>query len=284
MLAGDLDALVIQQAARGVEVLRDDAQAVLLKVQAGMDWHALVHWSLDNEYFGLENLALIPGTMGAAPMQNIGAYGVELSIFVRRVHAVRIDDFSAVVLTPGDCAFGYRDSVFKHSLRNKLVITAVELELSKVPKPQLSYPALAEYLSQTSAAEVTPRQVFDAVVAIRQLKLPDPKTTPNAGSFFKNPLLSFLQFEELAAKNSKIPHYPQPDGRIKIAAAWLIEQCGWKGKRSGNVGVHPDHSLVLVNYGERDGKVLLALADQIASAVFGTYGVNLEIEPRVYGQ
>jgi UDP-N-acetylmuramate dehydrogenase len=284
VFAGDVDALVIHQTSQGIEVLEDNTQSVLLKVQSGKNWHTLVQWCLHNGYFGLENLALIPGMVGAAPIQNIGAYGVELSSFVHRVHAVSVNDLSTVTLDAADCSFGYRDSVFKQNLRDELVITAVELALSKVPDLKLAYPVLKQSVSHIAATDLTPQRVFDAVVAIRQAKLPDPTVTPNAGSFFKNPILSAVDFESLFVKADSVPHYPQSDGSIKVPAGWLIEKCGWKGKRIGDLGIHPEHSLVIVNYGEQNGSVLLSLAEQLKQDVLAQYGVTLEIEPRVYGQ
>ncbi|MCL4106572.1 UNVERIFIED_CONTAM: hypothetical protein GTU68_009706 [Idotea baltica] len=273
VLAGELNALILHQKSKNIELLEQDTQSVLIKVQAGKDWHGLVRWCLQRDYFGLENLALIPGTVGAAPIQNIGAYGVELSSFVYRVHAIAVADGSSVILHAADCLFGYRDSIFKQALRDQLVITAVEL----------AYPALRQSLSHIPSAQLTPQMVFDAVVEIRQSKLPNPRLTPNAGSFFKNPILSAAEFKALLTKAEDVPHHLQIDGTIKVPAAWLIEKCGWKGRRIGNVGVHPEHSLVIVNYGERDGQVLLILAEQVRADVLANYGVNLEIEPRVYG-
>jgi UDP-N-acetylmuramate dehydrogenase len=195
-----------------------------------------------------------------------------------------VNDLNTVTLDTADCGFGYRDSVFKQHLRDELVITAVELVLSKVPDLQLAYPALKESISDIAAAELNPQRVFDAVVAIRQAKLPDPAVIPNAGSFFKNPILSVVEFESLFVKADSVPHYPQSDGSIKVPAGWLIEKCGWKGRRIGDLGIHPEHSLVIINYGEKDGSVLLNLAEQLKRDVFAQYGVTLEVEPRVYGQ
>ena len=287
VLAGDLDALVIQQAGRGIEVIEDNEQDVTLKVAAGENWHTLVEWTLDRGYFGLENLALIPGTVGAAPIQNIGAYGVELAAFVSRVHGIWIDTCQPLALTGAECKFAYRDSIFKRGLRDKVVITSLELILSRTAKPQTGYPGLKAELDDKQFADITPRAVFDAVVSIRRAKLPDPAAIPNAGSFFKNPVLTQPDADELLARAPELPCYPQADGRVKIPAAWLIEKCGWKGRRVGKVGVHPEHALVLVNYekdSEEDGSRLLALAGDIANSVFADYGVTLEIEPRVYGQ
>jgi len=282
VLAGDLDALVLRLVSRGIHVLEETPDTVSLRVQAGENWHALVRWSLGQGYYGLENLALIPGNAGAAPIQNIGAYGVELQSFFLRLHARDIAGGNAMVLDREACAFGYRDSVFKRALQDRLVITAVELQLSKRPRVDISYPALAEYFDEYRI-EPTPQSVFDAVVAIRSSRLPDPAREPNAGSFFKNPVLAPQELRELAQRATGLPCYPQPDGTFKVPAAWFIDQCGWKGFRRDGVGVHPEHALVLVNLACDEGRKLLALAREIADSVRDRYGLSLEIEPRIYG-
>lgn len=281
--AGDVNALVIQQAMPARQLLCDEGSTVVLRFGAGENWHQLVAWSLQQGYFGLENLALIPGTAGAAPIQNIGAYGVELDTMVERVHAIAVSDGSALSLSRGECEFGYRDSVFKHRLRDQLVITAVDLRLQRQGAPQISYPVLAQTLAQREIHEPSPQDVFDTVVAIRGQRLPDPAVLPNAGSFFKNPLVSNQQAVALAQAHPQLPQFPQADGRAKLAAAWLIEQCGWKGHREHGIGVHPGHALVMVNYGGNDGRRLLALAQKIQLSVQQRFAVGLEIEPRVYG-
>lgn len=283
VFAGDLDALVIQQRMRGIEVLALADDVVQLRVAAGENWHALVQWTLAQGYFGLENLALIPGTVGAAPIQNIGAYGVELQASVLQVHARRIADDEVMVLSNDACEFGYRDSVFKHQLQDQLVITAVDLELSRRPSVNIAYPALASYFAEHADRVPTPRAVFDAVVSIRRSKLPDPAQVPNAGSFFKNPVVAGEVAEKLHADFPALPCFPQPNGTAKVSAAWMIDRCGWKGFRRGNLGVHAEHALVLVNYGSDSGEALLALAAEIAASVWDMFGVLLEIEPRVYG-
>lgn len=283
VLAGDIEALLVRLDTRGMEILLQDAGQVRLRVAAGENWHQLVSWSLQQGYYGLENLALIPGTVGAAPVQNIGAYGVELCSFIEAVHILQPATGEVQSLQPGDCAFGYRDSVFKQELRDQVVITAVDLRLATEPRVQASYPALAGYLDQQGIAKPSPRQIFEAVVAIRQSKLPDPSREPNAGSFFKNPVLDRAQSEALLAEFPGLPSYPQPDSSVKIPAAWLIDYCGWKGFRRDGVGVHPEHALVLVNYGSDSGAALLALAGEIAATVADTFGIELVIEPRIYG-
>lgn len=283
VIAGDLEALVLRLDTRGIEVLEDDGDSVLLRVAAGENWHGLVQWSLEQGYFGLENLALIPGTVGAAPIQNIGAYGVELAPFVHRVSCVTIAGGETRIVAGAACQFGYRDSIFKHSLQDQLVITAVDLRLPRRPRVQASYPALARQLEQRGCSEPTPRAVFDAVVDIRRSKLPDPARVHNAGSFFKNPVVPAQAAQELARRFPGLPQYPQADGSSKLPAAWLIDFCGWKGHRDRGLGVHPEHALVLVNYGNDNGADLLSLAAAIADSVLDAFDIALEIEPRIYG-
>ncbi len=283
VLAKDLDALVVRQDSRGIQILEEVGDRVRLRVAAGENWHSLVQWTLQQGLYGLENLALIPGTVGAAPIQNIGAYGVELQSCLLRVHALTIADGQSMILSNTDCEFGYRNSVFKQGLRDKLVITAVDLQLSRVPDLHIGYPVLAGALAQKDTGSLTPQDVFDTVVDIRRGKLPDPATEPNAGSFFKNPLVAAEQAETLAGKFPGLPAYPQPDGRVKLAAAWMIDHCGWKGYRENDIGIHPEHALVIVNYGNDNGEQLLSLASEVAATVADTFGVQLVIEPRVYG-
>ena len=283
VLAGDINALVLRQKTRGIQILERGASSVALRVAAGENWHEFVQWSLQQGYYGLENLALIPGTVGAAPIQNIGAYGVELQSVLLQVHARKIADDEQVVLNNAACAFGYRDSVFKGDLKDKLVITAIDLQLSLCHGIKISYPDLEQYFEQHHLEEPTPLEVFDAVVSIRRSKIPEPSSEPNAGSFFKNPLVSPEIAKELVKKYPSLPCYLQGDGRVKVAAAWMIDHCGWKGYRYHDVGVHAEHALVLVNYGSSSGAQLLSLAGDIAQSVYENFGIQLEIEPRLYG-
>jgi len=280
LFAGNVDALVLRYTATGREVLADDGDSIRLRVAAGENWHQLVFWCLGQGYHGLENLALIPGTVGAAPIQNIGAYGVELAAFVDSVHAVRISDGESLVLSRETCAFGYRDSVFKGALRDAVVITAVDLRLRRRPLPITDYPSLRQRLA-SQGDDADPRAVFDAVVALRRERLPDPVETPNAGSFFKNPVVDRETAAALAERFPAMPQFDAPGGR-KLAAGWLIEQCGWRGVEGEGVAVHPGHALVLTSHGG-DGRALLALARRIQDSVAATFGCTLEIEPRVYG-
>lgn len=283
VVAGDLNALVLRQGTRGIQIIDKGASSVALRVAAGENWHEFVQWSLQQGYYGLENLALIPGTVGAAPIQNIGAYGVELQSVLLQVQARKIADDEQVVLHNAACAFGYRDSIFKRDLKDKLVITAVDLQLSLCPAVKIGYPDLAQYFDQHHLDKPTPHAVFDAVVSIRRSKLPEPSADPNAGSFFKNPLVPPEEAKKLVEKYPDLPCYLQLDGRVKLAAAWMIELCGWKGYRHHDVGIHAKHALVLVNYGNSSGAQVLSLASDIAGSVYENFGIRLEIEPRVYG-
>ena len=283
VFANDVDALLIRQLNEELRVIEETESRVLLRIGAGLDWHSLVSATLAKGYFGLENLALIPGTVGAAPVQNIGAYGVELEQFVSAVQGVHTRTGEHLMLTAKECGFAYRDSIFKTELRDSVIITAVDLALSRQAAAQTHYPALQEELASRGVKRITPQAVFEAVVAVRRRRLPDPAVEPNAGSFFKNPVISAAQADALAANWPAIPRYTQPDGAVKVPAAWLIEQAGWKGKRQGSVGVHADHALVLVHYGGGDGSHLLALAKDIKAAVKERFGIELEMEPRCYG-
>lgn len=284
VFTGDLRALALHLANRGIEILDRGDDHVLLRVAAGENWHSLVEWCLAKGCHGLENLALIPGTVGAAPIQNIGAYGVELDTLLERVLAIDIGRGSAASLSAAECQLGYRDSVFKGRLRDRLVITAVELRLHTKPHVRADYPALARYLEERGTFEPCPRDIFDAVVAIRRSKLPDPAVEPNVGSFFKNPLLDADRARAMADRFAGLPVYPHTEGLAKLPAAWMIDHCGWKGHREGDVGVHPDHALVIVNYGSGTGAEVMALAGRIARSVDDRFGIQLEIEPRVYGR
>lgn len=283
VLAGDVEALFLQLRTRGVEVHETANNAVTLRVAAGENWHQLVQWSLERGFYGLQNLALIPGTVGAAPIQNIGAYGTELHSVLSRVHAIRIADNEPLVLGRDECCFSYRDSIFKHELEDKVVITAIDLKLSLRPDIDISYPALSQYFNERPTLSHSPQAVFDAVVSIRRDKLPDPALEPNVGSFFKNPIIDACAARRLLETFARLPHYPQADGRVKLSAAWMIEHCGWRGYRRDQLGVHGQHALVLVNYGSDSGEQLLSLAADITASVYGQFAVQLEIEPRLYG-
>jgi UDP-N-acetylmuramate dehydrogenase len=281
VLCGALQRPVLRFTARGRRVLEDAGEDVLLRIGAGENWHALTAWTLAQGYFGLENLALIPGTVGAAPIQNIGAYGVELAERVQCVHGVQLEDGRPFSLPAEACGFAYRDSLFKRAWQDRCLITAVDLRLCRRDRPRVDYPALGDWLEQRGL-KATARSVFDAVVALRRARLPDPAQLPNAGSFFHNPVVDAVHAQQLRSRHPQMPQYPQSDGRVKLAAGWLIEQCGWKGFREGGVGVHSEHALVLLNLGADEGEVLLALAARIQDSVRSRFGCELNIEPRIY--
>ncbi|HEY8385556.1 MAG TPA: UDP-N-acetylmuramate dehydrogenase [Porticoccaceae bacterium] len=283
VLTGDICGLVVRLVGGTIEQVpaAEVGDAVLVRVGAGIDWHTLVTHCLEQGWHGLENLALIPGTVGAAPIQNIGAYGVELADCFHSLEAVDLVTGESLHFTAEDCRFAYRDSIFKRDLKGRVAITSVTLSLSTQPRVCLDYPELRSVLA--GCAEPTPRQVYDAVCALRCAKLPDPAHRPNAGSFFKNPVIGRDRAEALRAEFPDMPGYPQPDGLEKIPAAWLIDRAGWKGRRVGAVGVHDRQALVLVHFGGGSGRELLGLAAAIAGDVRQRFGIDLELEPVVLG-
>ena len=282
VLSTDFPGLVVQIKSQGKEVVNENDEFVWLKVAAGENWHQLVEYSLDNALYGLENLSLIPGSVGAAPIQNIGAYGVEIKDWVAELSALNIRSGLSVTFTNESCQFGYRDSIFKQSLKDQYVITSVTFRLRKRPRLNLTYPALRAALATIAEAEITPQQVSAAVIDIRQTKLPDPTLIPNVGSFFKNPVIDKQQFEALQAENPAIVSYPAAANQVKLAAGWLIDQAGWRGREIGGAMVHEQQALVLTNPGKLSGQVVLELADMIKQSVLEQFGVRLEMEPRIY--
>lgn len=283
VLAGDVHGLVVRLNILGREIVAEDADYVWVKVGAGENWHSFVSFCMSFHYWGLENLALIPGSVGAAPIQNIGAYGVEVRDCFAELSAVDIDSGVSVTFDRDACHFGYRDSVFKQQLKDRYIITSVTFRLHKTPKIVCEYPALRQYLQQASSEVVTPQQIFAAVCAIRREKLPDPAEIPNVGSFFKNPLISRAQFTALEQQYPDIVGYPQADGQVKLAAGWLIDRAGWRGYVQGPVGVHRQQALVLVNHSQGSGADILTLAAAIQADIKHKYDVMLEVEPRIYG-
>lgn len=279
ILAPHLPGITLQVACDDWWWEESDDQTVLVYAQAGLSWHALATACVERGWWGIENLALIPGHVGAAPIQNIGAYGVELADVLEAVHVMHCDDGREAVFTRDDCEFAYRDSIFKRALAGRVVVTQVVLRLSRSPSPRLGYGDLAQRVSVYPEV----REIFDAVCAVRREKLPDPAVLGNAGSFFTNPVLEATQAERLLQEYPLMPHFPQPDGSVKLAAGWLIERCGFKGTRWGAFGVHERQALVLVHLGGGDRQELLALADHIRDTVYQTFGVALEREPRLMG-
>jgi len=277
----DFQGLVINMATQGIELVDEDTRHLWLKVAAGENWHHLVLHCVSQGYGGIENLSLIPGNAGAAPLQNIGAYGVELKQSFEHLEAIKISDGVRHTFNNEDCHFGYRDSIFKHSHKNQYIILNMTLRLNKKPTLNISYGAVQETLKKMGIDQPNLKAVSDAVIAIRQHKLPDPKHIGNAGSFFKNPVISETSFEKLQKIQADIPHYPMPNAKIKIPAAWLIEQCGWKGKRVGNAGVHERQALVLVNHGAAEGAEIKQLADDIQTSVLQRFGIILNREVNI---
>lgn len=276
----DYPGLIIELNIRGIKKLGETRERIHVKASCGENWHEFVQYCLQKEYFGLENLSLIPGTVGAAPVQNIGAYGVELSDFLHELEAIRISDGQLRTFSRDECELSYRHSVFKGELRDQYIITSVTLALLKKPQLKLTYPALKTALQDYAQQEITAQLVSDVVCQIRRSKLPDPLTLGNAGSFFRNPVVSQDIADSLKAQYPDIPIYPY-EGVCKIAAAWLIDQAGWKGYREGDVGVHKDHALVLVNYGNARGEELFDLSQRIQQSVQEKFGIELEPEVRI---
>ena len=277
LLTRDIDALVIKLEIKGINLVKEEGDQIFVEVGAGEMWHELVLHSIAQDWAGLENLSLIPGTVGASPMQNIGAYGVEIKDVFDSLQAMHRETLEMHSFDAEACQFGYRESVFKQTLKDQYVITSVTFRLSKTPKFHLEYGAIREVLAANGIEQPSIRAISDAVIQIRQSKLPDPKEIGNAGSFFKNPTISNTQFEALKAAYPSIPGYPSAEG-VKVAAGWLIEQAGWKGKRVGDVGVHTKQALVLVNYGGGSGKELKNLSEQIQASVFEKFGIHLQPE------
>ncbi|WP_268125042.1 UDP-N-acetylmuramate dehydrogenase [Roseivirga pacifica] len=277
----DYDGLVLKNELKGIGVIKEDAEHFYVEAQAGENWHQFVMHCIANNWAGVENLSLIPGTVGAAPMQNIGAYGVEIIQVFDHLKAMEIATGEIHTFNKEDCQFGYRESVFKKSLKGKYVITSVCFKLKKTPDFNTSYGAIAQTLEDMGVTELSIKAVSDAVIHIRQTKLPDPKEIGNSGSFFKNPEVDKIDFEGLRAEFPSIPGYPLPDNKVKIPAAWLIDQDGWKGKTFGQIGVHKNQPLVLVNYGGGKGADIKALAFKIQASVATKFGIELTPEVNI---
>jgi UDP-N-acetylmuramate dehydrogenase len=282
LVTGDLEVPVLQVALRGRRVVADDGTRIVVEAGAGEPWDPLVRWTLAQGACGLENLALIPGTAGAAPIQNVGAYGVELREVFDSLDAVDLLTGAARRFDAADCGFGYRDSVFKRPGGARWLVVALRLRLSRVPALRLDYGEVRDELARAGVGRPGATDVADAVSAIRRRKLPDPAVLGNAGSFFKNPVVAPPLAEALRAREPGLPAWPAGDA-VKLSAAWMIERCGFKGLRDGDAGVHAAHALVLVNHGAATGAELLALARRIRDAVRERFGVVLEPEPVVVG-
>ena len=298
VLTGDVKPLVLKVEVMGRRLVQDTAKSFIVEAGAGENWHDFVSWTLAQGYPGLENLALIPGSVGASPVQNVGAYGVELQDRFDSLDAVDLYSGQMFTLNAAQCAFGYRDSVFKHGcgadrlnarasepqgmgLKDRALILRVRFALPKPWKPVLGYADLDKKMAEQNCSSPSAQQIFEWVCAIRRAKLPDPQMIGNAGSFFKNPTVSREQCADIIARDPNVVHYPLSDGTVKLAAGWLIDACGWRGKTVGQAGVYEKQALVLVNRGDATGGEVMTLARAIQTSVYERFGIRLEIEPVV---
>lgn len=299
VLTGDVKPLVLKVEVRGLRIVGETAKAFIVEAGAGENWHDFVTWTLDQNLPGMENMALIPGTVGASPVQNVGAYGVELQDRFDSLDAIDLQTGQVFTLNAAQCAFGYRDSVFKHAsngvmdvhqplgLKDRALILRVRFALPKVWKPVLGYADIERKMTEQGVTEPTPRQIYDWVCEVRRTKLPDPAVIGNAGSFFKNPTVTTEQCEDIIARDPKVVHYRLDNGSVKLAAGWLIDSCGWKGKSVGQAGVYEKQALVLVNRGAgvdgngATGGEVMTLAKAIQTSVYERFGILLEPEPVV---
>lgn len=277
----DIEGFVLKNEIKGIEVVSETEKEIYLKVGAGENWHELVLHCVAKNWGGLENLSLIPGCVGAAPIQNIGAYGVEIKDVFHQLEAIHLETGTKKVFSQVECKFAYRDSIFKNELKGQYIITSVILKLSKNPTLNTSYGDIEKELKKLPHKPYTIKDISDAVISIRQSKLPNPAEIGNAGSFFKNPTIQKSKFQRLRGEYPDMPSYPLSEKQIKIPAAWLIQQCGWKGKRLGNYGVHEKQALVLVNYGGAKGQDIYQLSTDILQSVKDRFGIELEREVNI---
>lgn len=280
LLTRDFDGLVLRNEIKGIELVREDEHYVYVRVGAGENWHGFVQHALQRNWAGVENLSLIPGSVGAAPMQNIGAYGVEIKEVFYELSAYHLAEKKVYTFSLNDCEFGYRESVFKRRYKGQFIILDVTFRLNKAPRFHTEYGAIREELEKMGVKDLTIQAISEAVIHIRRSKLPDPAQIGNAGSFFKNPTISVSKFEALKVAFPGIVGYPGPAG-VKLAAGWLIEQCGWKGYRKGDAGCHARQALVLVNYGHATGQEIYDLSEEILQSVKTKFGVELEREVNI---
>lgn len=279
LFTGDFSGTIIKPDISGIKIEREEGSMVTVSVGAGVNWDSFVQWTVDNNLYGLENLSLIPGDIGASPVQNIGAYGTEIKDFIEKVETISISDLSQRTFTKEECGFDYRYSIFKGSEKGKYLVTRVHFSLSASPVFNLEYGALREELGNKEKPTLS--RVRQAVIDIRKRKLPDPSIVGNAGSFFKNPVLNESDALKLKEQHPSLPVYPETDGHLKVAAGWLIEQCGWKGERIGDAGVHEKQALVIVNYGNATGEEIFNLSELVKKSVHDKFGINLEREVEV---
>ncbi len=276
LLTKDIDKLVIQLNLKGISIIEESDDFFIVEAMAGEVWHEFVQFTLKNNFGGLENLSLIPGNVGTSPMQNIGAYGIEIKDSFYSCKALNLETFEIETFYKEDCNFGYRESVFKNELKGKYIILSVQFKLTKQNhKLHIDYGAIKQELEKMQITNPTIQDVSKAVIQIRESKLPNPKEIGNSGSFFKNPVITKTQFEALLETNPNVPHYAVSENEIKIPAGWLIEQAGFKGERFGDAGVHKNQALVLVNYGNATGSEILAVAHQIQTKVNELFKINI---------
>ena len=283
LLCHNFEGLVVKVNVTGIKVIREDDTHIYITAGAGVNWHTLVLYCVEHGYAGIENLSLIPGTVGAAPMQNIGAYGVELEQAFESLTAIHVRSGEKRTFTHADCGFGYRESVFKRELKGEYIITSVTFQLDKHPTFHTRYGAIQETLTEMGVSDenLSIKAISEAVIRIRRSKLPDPAQIGNAGSFFKNPEIASAQFDALKVLYPALPGYPVGADVVKVPAGWLIEQAGWKGYRSGDAGVHAKQALVLVNYGNATGNEIMNLAKQVQASVLDTFGITISPEVNV---
>lgn len=277
----DYEGITIKNEITGISVIEENEESVLLKVGAGEVWHNFVLYSIEHNLGGIENLSLIPGSVGASPMQNIGAYGVEIKDVFDSLEAIEIATGELHTFSHQDCQFGYRESVFKKELKGKYIIVSVSYKLSKQPKLNTSYGAINSELATRGITQPSIKDVSDVVIAIRQSKLPDPKEIGNAGSFFKNPVIPKSHYIALQKTYENIPSYPVSEDTVKVPAGWLIDNAGWKGKTIGEYGVHKNQALVLVNYGKANGNDIFQLSEDIIADIYKRYQIKLEREVNI---
>ncbi len=282
VLPEKVNGLVLKMATTGHSIVAETDKDIIITFAAGENWHSIVMWCVEQGYYGIENLALIPGCIGAAPIQNIGAYGVELKDCFESLNAINIDSGEAIYLDVNQCQFDYRDSIFKRGLLDKVIITDVTLRLKKIPNLTLAYPALKNALQQENLKSLTPLDVANAVIEIRESKLPSPSDIPNAGSFFKNPIVSESVFQKLKKQYPQLVAYPQKNNAYKLAAGWLLDNAGWKGKVVNGVCMHHQQALVLTNPQRCTSDQLLHFIEIVRTSIQEKFNIQLEIEPRIF--
>lgn len=277
----DFEGLIIKNEITEKQLVREDNDYYFIKAGAGENWHRFVLYCLENNYYGIENLSLIPGCIGASPIQNIGAYGVEIKDVFHELEAYDLVEKRTRIFQHDECAFGYRDSVFKQHFRNRFVILNVTYRLNRQPAIHTSYGAVEQELEKMGVTAPSPKAISDAIIRIRSSKLPDPAIIGNAGSFFKNPVVPQALFDNIKTTHPSIPGFPAAPGHTKVPAGWLIEQCGWKGYRKGDAGCYDKQALVLVNYGNATGKEIYNLSEEIIQSVINQFGIQLEREVNI---